>query len=148
MNYRNLILVGAFAGLGASTAAAQSTLGALLDSGATQLGKDEVTRTIVGANVSGPRQEGGTVEYNYKADGTYSGNWHDPMGSGSGGKAGGLFGKWTLGDDGKFCLNAGGTFGNRAPSCMLFYRVGDKLYVATGTSGERSIVVLERTAKR
>jgi hypothetical protein len=149
MNLRKLILGAAMAALGSGAAMAQSTLGELLDAKAEKLGKDEVQATIVGATVSGPIPGGMNIEAEYKADGTYAGSYQNPSGGQGGGRAGGFFGKWTLGDDGKFCTEGTGGSGKAIGSCAFFFRLDGQLYIAYGSSAaNRAAVAYKRSVKR
>ena len=147
MNWRKLVLVAIFAGLGSNTAFAQSTLGELLDAGAVKLSKQEVLATVTGANVSGPRA-GGTTEADYKADGTYSGSYEGAPGARGAAKGGGFFGKWTVDDSGKLCTEGSGGSGKPTASCAYYFRSGEQLYAAFGSDSDRSAVVTKRTVKR
>lgn len=148
MNWQNLVLVAFFAGLGSGMASAQSTLGDLLDAGAVKLSKQEVLATLSGANISGPRQGGGTTQADYKADGTYSGAYQGGAGAMGAAKGGGFFGKWTVDDSGKLCTKGSGGSGKATAGCAYFFRAGDQLYVAIESDSDRSAVVLKRTVKR
>ena len=149
MNMRNLILGAAIAAFGSGAALAQSTLGDLLDAKAEKLGKDEVQATIVGANASGPIPGGMNIDVEYKADGTYAGSYQNPSGGQGGGRAGGFFGKWTLGDDGKFCTEGTGGTGKAIGSCAFFFRLDGQLYIAYGASAaNRAAVAYKRSVKR
>ena len=148
MNLRKLILGATFAGLGSAAAMAQSTLGELLDAKAVKLSKEEVQTTILGATVSGPIQGGLTTEAEYKADGTYSGSYQNPMGGQGGARSGGFFGKWTLNDDGKLCTEGTGGGGKATGSCAFYFRLDGQLYAAYGSAANRSVVVFKRNVKR
>jgi hypothetical protein len=149
MNLRKLIVGAAIAALASGAAMAQSTLGDLLDAKAEKLGKDEVQATIVGANVSGPIPGGMNIDVDYKADGTYAGSYQNPAGGQGGGRAGGFFGKWTLGDDGKFCTEGFGGNGKAVGSCAFFFRLDGQLYIAYGSSAaNRALAAYKRTVKR
>jgi hypothetical protein len=149
MNLRNLIVGAAIAAIGCGAAMAQSTLGELLDAKAEKLSKDEVQATIVGATVSGPIPGGMNIDVVYKADGAYAGSYQNPSGGQGGGRAGGFFGKWTLGDDGKFCTEGTGGNGKAIGSCAFFFRLDGQLYIAYGSSAEnRAAIAYKRSVKR
>jgi hypothetical protein len=148
MNLRKLILGAAIAALGSSAAMAQSTLGDLLDAKAEKLSKEEVQATIVGATVSGPIPGGMNTEAEYKADGTYTGTYQNPMGGQGGARAGGFFGKWTLGDDGKLCTEGTSGSGKATGSCAFYYRLDGQLYIAYGSAANRAAVAYKRSVKR
>jgi len=149
MNMRNLILGATMAALGSGAAMAQSTLGDLIDAKADRLSKEEVQATVVGATLSGPNPGGINIEAEYKADGSYAGTYQNPMGGQGGTRAGGFFGKWTLGDDGKFCTEGTGGNGKAIGSCAFFFRLDGQLYIAYGSSAaNRAAVAYKRSVKR
>jgi len=149
MNLRKLIIGAAIAALGCGAAMAQNTLGDLLDAKAQTLSKDEVQATIVGATVSGPIPGNMNIEAVYKVDGTYTGTYQNPSGGQGGGRAGGFFGKWTLGDDGKFCTEGVGGTGKAVGSCAYFFRLDGQLYIAYGSSAaNRAAIAYKRSVKR
>ena len=149
MNMRNFILGAAIAALGSGAAMAQSTVGDLLDAKAEKLSKEEAQATFVGATVSGPIPGGMNIDVEYKADGTYAGSYQNPSGGQGGGRAGGFFGKWTLGDDGKFCTEGTGGQGKAIGSCAYFFRLDGQLYIAYGLSAaNRAAIAYKRSVKR
>ena len=149
MNVRKLVLGAAIAALGCGAAMAQSTLGDLLDAKAEKLNKEDVQTMIVGATMSGPIPGGMNIDAEYKADGTYAGSYQNPSGGQGGGRAGGFFGKWTLGDDGKFCTEGVGGSGKATGSCAYFFRLDGQLYIAYGASAaNRAAVAYKRSVKR
>jgi hypothetical protein len=145
---KTLILGALLASLGIGAAVAQGTLGGLLDAGAEKMSKQEVLDTVIGAMISGPTPSGGNVEITYKADGTYSGSYQGWAGARGAGKEGGIFGKWTLQENGKLCEEGRGGADKEIARCMYFYRIGDQLYEINGPALNRSAVALKRTAKR
>jgi hypothetical protein len=148
MNLRKIILGAAIAAFGSGAAMAQSTLGDLLDAKAEKLSKEEVQAAIVGATVSGPIPGGMITEAEYKADGTYSGSYQNPMGGQGGARAGGFFGKWTLSDDGKLCTEGTGGSGKATGSCAFYFRLDGQLYIAYGSAANRAAVAYKRNVKR
>ena len=149
MNLRKLIFGAAIAALGCGAAMGQSTLGDLLDAKAEKLSKEDVQTTIVGSTMSGPIPGGMNIDAEYKADGTYAGSYQNPSGGQGGGRAGGFFGKWTLGDDGKFCTEGIGGTGKATGSCAFFFRLDGQLYIAYGSSdANRAAIAYKRSVKR
>ena len=149
MNMRKLIIGATIAAFGCGAAMAQSTLGDLLDAKAEKLSKEDVQTTIVGSTMSGPIPGGMNIDAEYKADGTYAGSYQNPSGGQGGGRAGGFFGKWTLGDDGKFCTEGTGGTGKATGSCAFFFRLDGQLYIAYGSStANRAAVAYKRSVKR
>ena len=148
MNWQQSLLVAISAVLSSNAALAQSTVGDLLDAGAVKLSKADIMATIVGANVSGPTQAGGINQTDFKSDGTYTGAYQGSPGAGRG-QSGGYFGKWTLSDEGKFCLEGSAGPAARAnSSCLFYFRLGDQLYVAVDADAGRTSAVLKRMVKR
>jgi hypothetical protein len=132
------------AGLSA-TAAAQATVGEVLDAGGKKLAKDELMKLIAGATVSGQTQSGGQFQTEYKSDGTFTGTLQNQQMKGVA-----RFGTWTIDDAGSFCTdtNSRSTYGARQDkSCGYFYKVGEKYFVALD-SDERGTRVLERVIKK
>ena len=133
-----------FLGFASGAAVAQGTLGELLDAGAVKLSKQQVLETVIGANVSGRTRAGGTQHTDYKSDGTYSGSY-----AGTGIYSAGYFGKWTLDDTGKLCIEGqAGLKGTPSAGCVCYYRLADQLYIGPDEESNRSGSVLMRTVKR
>lgn len=148
---------------GALSAGAPKTLGDLLDAGATKLSKQQVLDTINGARVSGARPDGATSQAVYKTDGTYLGSYQGGLGAQSIGKVGGLFGKWTVADDGKLC-DEHGIFAGKAmgqwplpasgagtamsdTNCGFVFTLHDEYYVCASDL-DRSAPAYRRVVKR
>jgi hypothetical protein len=140
---------------------APKTLGDLLDAGATKLSKQQVLDALNGATVSGARPDGGTFQALYKADGTYAGSFQGRPGAIGFGASGGLFGKWAVEDNGKFCTEHGlfldttvgqlppgsASPGDRDSNCGFIFRMGDEFY-ACASESNRSAPVFKRVVKR
>ena len=136
------------AGLIGAPAIAQGTLGELLDAGAVKLTKQEVLNTVIGATVVGPGPGGGAVQTLYKADGTYTGSYQGGASAEGAGKHGGFFGRWTLDESGRLCVEGTGGAGKAAERCMYFYRRGDQLFTAMGSDSNRAAPVQKRSVRR
>jgi hypothetical protein len=113
-----------------------------------KLHKQQVLETVTSATISGPTANGGTMQIEYKADGTYSGSYQGRAGAQEIAKQGGVFGKWTVAEDGKLCTEGHGGAGKETARCMIFLRVGDQLYEVLGSGANRSATVLKRVVKR
>jgi hypothetical protein len=148
MPWQKLVCGVLIAGFGSGVALAQSTLGELLDAGGVKLSKQQVLEAVTGATVSGPTLNGGTMDIGYKADGTYSGSYQGRAGARGIAKEGGVFGKWTVEEDGKLCTEGHGGAGKDTARCVVFFRVGDQLYEVLGSGANRSAAVLKRAVKR
>jgi hypothetical protein len=98
MNQHAIIGCAMLLGLWSTSAVAQSTLGELLDAGGKKLSKEEVQKILSGAYVVGPSTSGATTEYDYKVNGSYSGNLRNADGWQTG-----VVGAWSVDGSGKVC---------------------------------------------
>jgi hypothetical protein len=124
-----------------NSAAAQSTLGELVDAGGKQMTKAEVMATVTGATISGPTKVGGEGRYDYGADGSMIGAGKNPQG-----RPYSLSGKWYVDDSGKWCADFR-TPGGPGSSCAYLFKKGDQYYVSDSDS-DRSTPVLKRTINK
>lgn len=147
MNYQALLVGITIVALSGGTALAQNTLGDVLDAGGKQLTKGEVLTTLGGATVSGPTPDGGMVDVNFKADGTLSGTVQAGLAGND--RVGGIYGKWTVDETGKICLDVTIKIrdSRQLKPCFFYYRVADQFYVTNSDSSDRSTPVLKRTIK-
>ena len=126
-----------------SVALAQNSLGDLVDGGAKKLSKDAVKSTLGGAHVSGKAVSGADTEYDYKADGYFSGNLKD-----AGGWSSGAVGNWTVDESGKFCSEWTLTVNSkRFKGCGFLYARGDQLYYVESDS-DKSAKIYKRVIKK
>jgi hypothetical protein len=146
MRHRTFIGCVILMGLCSTAALAQNTLGELLDAGGKKLSKDEVKSALSGAHVSGLSTIGGTVDYDFKADGSYSGS-----GQGSRGLLWGLVGTWTVEDSGQLCteyrLAGRSGAGGKETYCHFYFIVSDQHYLSESES-DRNARILKRTVKK
>ena len=145
MMSRSTILGGPIAILIASAGAgAQNTLGELLDAGGKKLSKEEVQKAVTGARTFGKTASGANGEFEFKADGTYSG----VVQSASGGAAG-VMGKWAAADGGKLCIEwtPVGRGTNKGSGCGYYYSLSGDYYLSESDS-DRSVQVLKRTVRK
>jgi putative ABC transport system substrate-binding protein len=125
-------------------AAAQQSLGTVLDAGAKRITAKEFETEIVQHVVVGPLPSGGEVEFMYTGQGKIAGTgthplfWHNLVSVG---------GEWKLDEAGRTCLTMylGSTL---LPSrCQYWYKLGDTYYVSD-SDVDRSEKVLSRTIKK
>jgi len=124
-----------------SVALAQNSLGDLVDGGAKKLSKDAVKSTLGGAHVSGKAVSGADTEYDYKADGYFSGNLKAVDGTVSG-----VVGTWTVDESGKWC-GEWTAYNKRFTGCGFFYAKGDELYYVESDS-DKSAKIYKRVIKK
>ena len=139
------ILIGSsiLLGLTGTAALAQSSLGELLDGGAKKLSKDAVKSTLGGTHVSGKSVTGADTEYDYKADGYFSGNLKT-----SDGWSSGAVGKWTVDDSGKLCSEWTLTVNSkRFSGCGFLYAKGDELYYVESDT-DKGAKIYKRSVKK
>jgi hypothetical protein len=126
-----------------SVALAQNSLGDLVDGGAKKLSKDAVKSTLGGAHVSGKAVSGADTEYDYKADGYFSGNLKDARGWSSG-----AVGNWTVDESGKLCSEWTLTANSkRLSGCGFLYAKGDELYYVESDS-DKTAKIYKRVVKK
>jgi hypothetical protein len=130
-------------GMTGTAALAQSSLGDLLDAGATKLSGDAVKSTLGGARVSGKAVSGADTEYDYKPDGYFSGNLKT-----SDGWSSGAVGHWTVDQSGKFCSEWTLTSNSkRLSGCGFLYAKGDQLYYVESDS-DKTAKIYPRVIKK
>lgn len=143
MKHHVLIGSSILLGLTSATALAQNSLGDLLDGGAKKLSKDAVKSTLGGARVTGKSVTGADTEYDYKADGYFSGNLQA-----SDGFRTGAVGKWTVDESGKFCAEwTLTTNSKRFSGCGFLYAKGDELYYVESDS-DKAAKIYKRVVKK
>jgi len=128
-----------------ATAAAQATVGEVLDAGGKKLAKVELVKLIAGATVSGQTQGDGQIQLDIKADGTFTGmmTQNQEMTGNSG-----RFGTWTVDDAGLFCTdNTAYINGASSKNCVYYYVLGDKYFISFDTD-DRGARVFERFIKK
>jgi hypothetical protein len=106
---------------------AQGNLGELLDMGAKQIQKDELVSLLSGLTMSGESftNQGGTIRFGYKADGTVSGGLRT-----ADGREFPSTGTWKVDDSGKFCREMIRANGARWGDCRYFFKLSDAYYAA------------------
>jgi hypothetical protein len=144
MNNRLVVSCVVFVVTSSTTALAQNTLGEVLDAGGKKLTKEEIVAAVAGANISGPTQAGGSMQADYKSDGTFSGSQQTTAGKGRG-----RFGTWTVDDSGMYCteITVTGAITQSDKSCGYLFKLGDQYFIAVG-SDDRGARVLARTIKK
>jgi hypothetical protein len=127
----------------AGPALAQGTLGELLDAGGTKLAGDTFRTEIADATVSGPSRTGGSVEFVYRADGTFTGTFSSPQGRGAG-----VVGTWKIDEDGRVCVDfAIVATDRRDRNCGFLFKLAGA-YFASESGADRDAVVLKRAVRR
>lgn len=127
----------------AGPAFAQGTLGELLDAGARKLASDTFRTEIMDATVSGPSRTGGSVEFVYRNDGTFTGTFSSPQGRGTG-----VVGNWKIDEDGRICVEfAIVATERRDRNCGFLFRLGEA-YFASESGADRDAIVLKRSVRR
>jgi len=124
-------------------AAAQQSLGAVLDAGGKRLSAKEFETEIVQRVVVGPAPTGGELEMMYVSNGSIVGSGRHPLFSYN---LTAIAGEWKLDEAGRACssMRIGGL---RLPErCQHWYKLGDKYYVSDSDL-DRSAKVLSRTIK-
>ena len=130
-------------GLTSTAAVAQNSLGDLLDGGAKKLSKEAVQSALGGANVSGKSTTGADTEYQYKADGSFSGNLQNSEGWRTG-----VVGTWRVDDGGKLCAEwTLAKNSKRFTGCGFLYAKADQLYYAESDS-DKSAPIYKRVIKK
>lgn len=132
--------LGALAVVVSTSATAQSNLGELLDMGAKQIPQAELVSLLSGLTMSGEsfNNQGGTIRFDYKGDGTVSGRLRT-----ADGREFPSSGTWKVDDSGKFCRDMTRANGSKWGDCRYFYRLGDGYFAAEtnerGTKIEKRI---------
>lgn len=143
MKYGIPVAISLLLGLTGSVALAQSSLGELLDGGAKKLSKDAAKNTLTGARVTGKSSSGADTEYDYKPNGTFSGNL-----KATDGWTTGAVGTWTVDESGKICSEWTLTVNSkRFNSCGFLYAKGDELYYVESDS-DKTAKIYKRAVKK
>jgi hypothetical protein len=124
----------------AASAAAQETLGELLDAGAVKVPKEYLLPAMAGKKFTG-LSSSGKIEMNIelRADGTVSG-YVVAVHSGA---SSGTVGKWTVDESGKSCLDEKLAAWNMEHSeCWFTYRLNGQTYRTIAASEDRSTKVI------
>ena len=130
-------------GLTTTAALAQNSLGDLLDGGAKKLPKEAVQSALASANVSGKSVTGADTEYQYKADGSFSGNLQNSEGWRTG-----VVGTWSVDDGGKLCGEWTLTKNSKKfKGCGFLYAKPDQYYYSESES-DRSAPIYKRVIKK
>ena len=136
-----------------SLASAQSTLGALLDAGATPLTADMFRQEVVRRVIVGPTAAGGSLEVVYTENGTVEGTGTHPNLTMLYGQNSPIDGQWTIDDQNRICTamvikaQAGNTIANLPRRCQFWFKSGDLYYISDSDS-DRSAKVLKRMVKQ
>lgn len=118
-----------FLAFGSSIAAADTTLGEILDKGAERLAGDEAKYMFTHSVSRGKTVRGALAELRYHADGTLTGFY---------GTAQIVDGTWRMDDKGRLCVTA------NVPdlrfrfkdSCKIWYKLDVYVYATTGTDSD------------
>ena len=121
---------------------AQSNLGELLDQGAKKMPGAAVKAWLLSGTLTGSSLTNGfPVEVRYKEDGSFTGSVAAPRGPV------GIWGKWTLQDDGKLCAEiAAATRPDVQRTCVYFFSIAERYYVSESES-DRGAKVGARVVK-
>jgi len=138
--------LGFVAALLSSVAAAQSTLGDLLDAGATRLSADAFKEEVVQHTIVGPTSTGGTMEVMYVSNGSIQGKGTAPMNP-QFPILGAVRGEWKIDDADRVCaaMVMSGTV--LPPRCQYWFKLGDAYFISDSDSDRRT-KVLQRTIKQ
>jgi hypothetical protein len=143
MNHKCL-LISAVALVCAGSAWGQSTLGEILDQGATKISKEEwMARMPVTTSDIWPASVGrrGETQYTYNVDGTLSGSLYDyTSATSSDGN-----GTWTVDDSGKVCTvqrNSAPGWPSSYRECSIRYQLGD-MYFRIVSDPDRSAKIMK-----
>ncbi len=140
MRFKLMILVTTM--WSATSALAQSSVGELLDGGATKLNRDELNALLPGATLTGLNYAGGEITSKYRQDGTLAGRAAITSGPMIG-RTTGIVGTWAVADDGKLCTDLSTQFGSRQ-TCWYLFKLGDRHFLAESDS-DRAASILQRT---
>jgi hypothetical protein len=135
-------------------ATAQSTLGALLDAGATIMTTDEFRKELTHRIIVGPGPAGGTTEIVYAESGSLTGTGSNPnLAVMEYGAFSPIDGTWTTDNEGRVCTimiikaQAGGTVTVLPRRCQYWFKSADAYYLSDSDS-DRSAKVLRRTVRQ
>jgi hypothetical protein len=145
MTFRLLAGAIVFIGLTSAPVLAQNNVGELFDMGGKKLSKEEAVAALSGATLSGESGQGSVFQSDYKADGTYSGSFVSPQNK----RNGTTYGKWTVDDTGKVCIDGSIRLYEVQPQkvCLFYFKNGDQYYISTSDS-DRGASVSKRAIKR
>ena len=132
----------------APLAAAQATLGALLDAGAKRLSADEFKREIVQRTIVGATLTGTQMEMMYSANGVLAGRAEDRFDR----RTAAFSGEWQIDEAARICTSyrAVATTGLAVvlpPRCQYWFKLG-KQYFFADSDTDRSVKVQSRTIAR
>jgi hypothetical protein len=132
-------------------AAAQSTLGELLDAGARKLSAAEFKAELVQRLIVGPTAQGGSLEIMYAASGKVAGTASPKSKSN---QYASVNGTWTVGEQDTICtsMRIGGTVGNSGGTnlpnrCGFWFELRGQYFLAD-SDWDRSSAALKRTFKQ
>lgn len=137
-----LPMIGAL--LGMPVAAAQTTLGELLDAGATRLSREQFRDELEQRMVMGPLPTGGNLEIMYAKNGRVVGTGKSPMFYGPHAPVGG---DWRIDQAGVVCSTMRIQSYEMPPRCQYWFKLKDRYFVADSDT-DRSAKVLVRTIKK
>jgi hypothetical protein len=119
--------------LASAAAAAQTSVGELLDGGAKRLSTEEFSQDVVQRPLNGPLVTGVNATFVYAPGGSLQGRGGGPAGFGAEWDVS-IRGSWRFGDDGRVCtavvLDGATIRANYPHRCQLWFRLGDRLFVA------------------
>jgi len=131
-------------------AAAQNTLGALLDAGARKLSAMQFKEELVQRTIVGPTEQGGSVEIMYATSGKVAGTASPKSST----QFAPINGTWTIGDQDAICTTMtmgsalGSVSGMTLPTrCQFWFKHGE-LYFLADSDWDRSSAVLSRAFKQ
>ena len=120
-----------------------ATVGDVLDKGGKKLTKEELSALLTGAVVSGTQAGTGAIYRNtLNPDGSVSGSAVR-----SDGQSVGVFGKWTVNDQGQQCWDLSTGPGSKFGTCA-FYFLLDNVYYTSTSGDERTAALLVRDIKK
>jgi hypothetical protein len=133
----------------ASLAIAQTSLGNLLDGGATRLSSEEFRRELVGRPMEGPTPTAQRLEVVYLGNGEIRGVGTATMlgGAGGGAQTFDIQGSWTIDGSERICTSMLlGRGVSLPPRCQFWYKY-DNDYFFSDSDSDRSARVVRRTVK-
>ena len=132
---RSIQLLTVFGLCAVSTLAlAQTTFGEIAQQGK-RLSSAEVREKVVGRSLKGPGPNGRGSTIEVKPDGKYTGSLERSSRIGRANNLG-VFGDWTLAENGQFCIASGAASGDAGKACGFFYVLGDKYFVVAAKEGQ------------
>ena len=120
-----------------------ATVGDLLDKGGKKLTKDELSKLLAGATVSGIQRgrSGAKFHNTLNDDGSLRGFAVRVDGS-----TVGVFGKWSVNEQGQYCVDVRTTSGSKIEGCSFYFALANSYY-SSGTD-DRTESLYEREVKR